>query len=343
MKTFRIILLMIILLLASYMHLAGTLAGFSDEFYGDDLALIAKWNFIARGEDDEAGEYYDKGFTFDIFDGKKLSAMDIGGKSFIFTGGGSDVAIAYDVFMELNAILREPLGTGTVAGNTNVDIYLPLIFNIEITQSNPAVDEAPLVFNNGLWFRPKDIDDLEILDENDFFSIFSGGQSFSKGSQDTITIRVNWQWNTSYYISEIDTFSAVDADPTIDNNKFNYYEDAKEVYEYLENDYLSKVQAVSDYLTVHGTPDENGEWGPHDIEGEDPCTLSTEDHLIGYNGKVTVANTAHNAIEESLFMAYDDYDTHAVNLLNAIEFEEEENLTIAFKIFGEQIEPEKEE
>ncbi len=46
----------------------------------------AKWNFGARGEDDIEGEFYNKGFTFDLFDAQSVEPMDFGEKSFTFTG-----------------------------------------------------------------------------------------------------------------------------------------------------------------------------------------------------------------------------------------------------------------
>lgn len=100
MKLRKALLILIILVSVSSGILSSTLARFTDELAGFDSALVAKWNFSARGEDDEPGEFYNKGFTFDLFrmdNEKSLEPMDVGVKSFTFTGGGSDVGILYNV------------------------------------------------------------------------------------------------------------------------------------------------------------------------------------------------------------------------------------------------------
>jgi hypothetical protein len=85
-KQGKILLILIILALASTTFLS-TLARFTDEYTGSDVALVAKWNFGARGEEDIEGVFYNKGFTFNLFNAKTVEPMDYGVKSSLLPGG----------------------------------------------------------------------------------------------------------------------------------------------------------------------------------------------------------------------------------------------------------------
>lgn len=366
------------------------MAKYTDVFSGADTALIAKWNLGARGEDDIAGEFYNKGFTFNLFDAQGIEPMDFGEKSFTFRGGGSDVAMNYDVKMKATDLMMLTTAEtkATIATAAGKDVFAPFIFKITAEINAGAAGTVPTVFSpydatspyyDTGWFRPKDI----TLDEEGYFSIFEGTPVFSAGSNDQVTITVYWQWNTSYYINDtgiaaVTAPHVVSADPstTIADKYLPYYQDAYDEYYGnggLLDRYEAATNAVAYYLDVHGSPNSDGTWPPHDTE----CTLSdaehdaayaeigdpeaqeyylsahggtkdetgyitwavhtvscTADHFTEYNALVTAANNALAACQTSLLTAYDDYDTFAANALAA-----KESVKVLFRLGGEQIAP----
>ncbi|ATW23434.1 hypothetical protein [Candidatus Formimonas warabiya] len=282
MKLRRVLIILIVLVLISSAFFSSSLARFTDEFAGSDTALIAKWNFGARGEDDTAGEFYNKGFTFDLFNAESVEPMDFGVKSFTFTGGGSDVAILYDVQMNADDLLW--LTEGTVAKTVRTAVYAPFVFKIIAEINDGAVDTAPPVFSppdyDSGWFRPVDI----TTDEDGYFSIFdhtNGEPFFSPGSMDSVTVTVYWQWNTSCYINDTGTaFVSPDTSTEISETYLPYYQAAYDEYYGpggLEDRREAAADAVSDYLDEHGSPASDGTW-EHDVD----CELSDEEHNSEY-------------------------------------------------------------
>lgn len=350
MKQIRIFALFLMAAMITATMLSSTFARYTGLSSGRDTALIARWNMGARGEDDIEGEFYNKGFTFDLFDAQSIKPMDFGDKSFTFRGGGSDVAIAYGVQMNASDLMELTTGQSkaTIAKETGRDVYAPFIFRIEAFVNAGGTDPAPVIFspydetspyyNEAGWFRPKDI----APDEDGYFSIFSGAPSFSAGSDDEVTITVYWQWNTSYYIDDTDddtVAGAVYADPStdIEEDYLPYYQAAYDEYygnDGLQERYEEAMNEVDDYLDLHGSPDSDGAWPPHDIDTDIPCTLSDAEHFAEYDDLVEAAEDAGEACETSLLTAYDDYDTFAANALM-----EKDSVKVLFRIKGEQIAP----
>ena len=331
--------------------LSSTMAGYIDVYSGGDKALIARWNLGARGEDDIDGAFYNKGFTFDLFNGQSVKPMDCGEKSFTFRGGGSDVAMTYDVKMNAADLLQLTTAEvkATIATEAGKDVFAPFIFKITAEISDGATDTVPAVFSPYTgsspyygtgWFRPKDV----AADEDGYFSIFAGTPGFSAGSNDEVTITVYWQWNTSYYINDTNIAAvtaphAVTADPSteIAGRYLPYYQDAYDAYYGpggLLHRYNAATNAVEDYLAVHGSPNPDGTWPPHDIDADTPCPLSDAEHFAQYHGLILAANGALTACQTSLLAAYDDYDTFAVNALQA-----RESVKVLFCVRGEQVAP----
>ncbi len=336
----KILAVLLIAVLFTSTRFSSTLARYTDVSSGKDTALIAKWNMGARGEDDVAGEFYNKGFSFNLFDSQRIEPMSYGEKSFTFRGGGSDVAIAYDVKMNASDLMRLTAADtkATIAKESGKDVYAPFIFKITAAINTGATDTVPTVFSPYTatspyygtgWFRPKDAD----LDEEGCFSIFAGTPDFSAGSDDEVTITVSWQWNTSYYINDTGiaavTPNTVTADPStaIADRYLPYYQEAYDEYYDsggLLDRYAAAVNAMDQYLEVNGSPDSDGNW-PSD---------ETEDLFAQYNALARAADNALEACQTSLLAAYDDYDTFAVNALDA-----KESAGVLFRLSGEQIAP----
>lgn len=350
MKLVRIFTLCLMAVMISSTLFSSTFARYTDVFSGDDTALIARWNMGARGEDDIEGVFYNKGFTFDLFDAQKIKPMDFGEKSFTFRSGGSDVAIAYDVQMNASDLMELTTDEtkATIAKATGREVYAPFIYKIEAAINDGAGDSVPVIFspydesspyyNEEGWFRPKDI----VVDEDGYFSIFSGEPGFSAGSHDQVTITVYWQWNTSFYIDDTagDTVAeAVYADPAtdIEDEYLPYYQAAYDEHYGnggLQEQYEEAVNEADDYLDLHGSPDSDGAWPPHDIDVDVPCTWSAAEHFAEYDDLVEAAEDAEEACETSLLTAYDDYDTFAASALA-----EKDSVKVLFRIKGEQIAP----
>jgi hypothetical protein len=108
MKLSYIIRLLLILTLGSMCILSSTLARYSDEYSGNDTALVAKWNFRVGTSEDNL---HNLGFTFDVFGGEALKPQAQGENTFYISSGESDVAIDYEVFMNVQRSCR-PISTG---------------------------------------------------------------------------------------------------------------------------------------------------------------------------------------------------------------------------------------
>lgn len=367
----KIFSILLVLFMASSAIYSSTLARFTDEYAGADTALVAKWNFSARGQDDPDGEFFNKGFTFDLFDNRRVKPMDYGEKSFTFTGGGSDVGIAYDVEMNVRDLLL-PV-KGTVAQEVCDHVYPPFIFKISAEINDGATDDPPVVFspdgNEDGWFRPMDIS----TDQDGYFSIFNEDAAiptFSVGSTDQVTVTVAWQWNTSFYINETDT-AHVTPNPSweIAKKYLPYYQVAHDQYYGdggLHDRRKAASRAVDDFLDEHGSPASDGTWESAcplsdteheeeywslDEEGREDYLLAhggytdeetgelswaphNVDNYIEYNRLVKREEKAIEACERSLLAAYDDYDTLAVDALD-----KKESVQVIFRIKGDQIAP----
>lgn len=126
------------------MMLSVTLTRFTGKFIRPDTPLVGCWNFGAKAEDDAGDKFNDKNCVFRLFDRQKVGPMDFGKNSFTLTGGGSDLAIVYDVEMNLKDMLW--LSKGTVAGEPDVDIHVPFVFRITTKINEGSGDRPPKVF-----------------------------------------------------------------------------------------------------------------------------------------------------------------------------------------------------
>jgi hypothetical protein len=84
---------------------------------------VAKWNFRVGSAEDNL---HNLGFTFDVFGGEALEPQARGENTFYVSGGESDVAIDYEVYMNVE-VLQTDIGWSASAD----DDYPPLIFRIE--------------------------------------------------------------------------------------------------------------------------------------------------------------------------------------------------------------------
>ena len=293
MKIRKIFAMLLTAVLITSTILSSTLAKYTDVFSGADTALIAKWNLGARGEGDIEGQFYNKGFTFDLFNARSIEPMDFGERSFTFRGGGSDVAMTYDVKMNAADLMKLTTEEtkATIATTVGKDVYAPFIFKITAAINAGAADTVPTIispyaqtspyYGTG-WFRAKDL----TPDQEGYFSIFAGTPGFSAGSNDQVTITVYWQWNTSFFINDTGIAAVtppVAADPTttIVKKYLPYYQDAYDVYYGiggLQDQYEAATNAVAHYLDVHGSPNSDGTWPPHDTV----CTLPDAEHNAVY-------------------------------------------------------------
>lgn len=296
MKLRNILLVLFLAAIISSTLLSSTLARYTDEFTGGDTALIAAWNMGARGEDDVEGEFYNKGFTFNLFDSRSVQPQDHGEKSFAFRSGGSDVAIAYDVKMNMVDLLRLTTDElkAVIGGVVDQDVFAPFIFKITAKLNEGASGSVPVIFSpydetspyyGAGWFRPKDLE----LDEEGYFSVFAGSPVFPPGSADEVAITVAWQWNTSFYLNDTDIPAVmapnnVVPDPSgeITGDYLPYYQAAHDQY-YGSGGLLERYEAAQNklelYFEVHGSPDSNGNWPPHSVA----CPMSEAEHNAHYN------------------------------------------------------------
>jgi hypothetical protein len=151
MKLLRTISMLLVVALCSLNILSSTLARYSSEYSGASTALIAKWNFRV-GTDAE--NMHNEVFTFDVFDNKSLSPQARGENSFIVSGGKSDVAIDYEIYMNVEALLAD------INGDAEGKDYPPLIFYLSSEDSSVHIEEEC-----ASWFDLKGI----VSDEDGYF------------------------------------------------------------------------------------------------------------------------------------------------------------------------------
>ena len=200
MKFGRSLPILVILTLLSFVALSTTLLRYTSEYETSDMAFFIKWNGSARDKEQE--EFYCKGFSFDLFNITAMKPMTMGEKSFTFRSGRADTAIAYDI--EINAVELGKLTTddtkAVIATEMNQDVYAPFVFKVSSTINENFKDNPPVMFQSD-WFKLQDV----IVDTDGYFSIFdldTGKPFFSPGSADEVTIIIQWQWNTSYFIND---------------------------------------------------------------------------------------------------------------------------------------------
>ena len=307
--------LLLILALASSCILSSTLARYTDEYIGSDSALVAKWNFRVGSAEDNL---HNLGFTFDVFGGEALEPQARGENTFYVSGGESDVAIDYEVYMNVQ-VLQTDIDWGP-----QDDDYPPLIFRIE-SESESA--EASIEEPYDDWF---DLQNIE-ADEDGYFLIASGHMEHS--SAELIPVTIRWWWNTSYYVGD-------DPDPVV-SEVGDYYDKAYAEYQGLVNDYNNFVSAA------------NAFWGKHrpvvtDVDGveivtydcdEEPCPYGDSDdaHKAEYQPLASAVNNARNAIDNCDKVKYDQYDTKALSALSNLDDSSPQSILI--KVTGDQVAP----
>ena len=162
--------LLLILALASSCILSSTLARYSDEYNGSDTALVAKWNFRVGSNEDSL---HNLGFTFDVFGGEALRPQAQGENTFYISSGESDVAIDYEVFMNVQVLQTD------IGWDNGDDDYPPLIFYVSSGENGANIEDP-----YDEWF---DLQNIE-ADEDGYFRIASGHLEHSSAELIPITI-----------------------------------------------------------------------------------------------------------------------------------------------------------
>ncbi|NLO20745.1 MAG: hypothetical protein GX119_01925 [Syntrophomonadaceae bacterium] len=317
MKFSYIIRLLLILALGSACILSSTLARYTDEYTASDSALVAKWNFRVGSS---ADNLHNLGFTFDVFGGEALQPQDYGDNTFFISGGESDVAIDYQVYMNVQ-VLQTDIGWSTSAD----DDYPPLIFRIE---SDSETAEATIEDPYDTWFDLQDI----AADEEGYFLIASG--HLEANSEELVPITIYWWWNTSYYTGT----------PNPDQSDTgNYYAEAVADYNILVNRYDACVHDANAFFQDHQRIVTNV------VEGEETFTVVTyqciegcpysgdEAHMNAYQDLRDDVDDAEDAIDNSWKVKYDQYDTKALSALRNLESSSPQSIMI--KVSGEQVAP----
>jgi hypothetical protein len=316
MKLSYIIRLLLILTLGSMCILSSTLARYSDEYSGNDTALVAKWNFRVGTSEDNL---HNLGFTFDVFGGEALKPQAKGENTFYLSGGESDVAIDYEVFMNVKVLQID-----IDENNGDDDDFPPLIFLIE---SESETAEASIEEPYDDWF---DLQNIE-ADEDGYFLIAKGHMEHS--SAELIPITIRWWWNTSYYVGD-------NPNPDV-SEEGDYYAKALVIWQGLVNQYNARVSEA------------NAFWGKHrpvvtDVDGveivtydcdEEPCPYGDSDdaHKAEYQPLASAVNNARNAIDNCDKVKYDQYDTKALSALSNLDDSSPQSILI--KVTGDQVAP----
>jgi hypothetical protein len=309
--------LLLILALASSCILSSTLARYTDEYSGSDSALVAKWNFRVGSAEDNL---HNLGFTFDVFGGEALEPQARGENTFYLSGGESDVAIDYEVYMNVE-VLQTDIGWSASAD----DDYPPLIFLIE---SESETAEASIEEPYDDWF---DLQNIE-ADEDGYFRIASG--HLEAGSSELVPITIHWWWNTSFYVGGKD-------DTTVDEVG-DYYDRAMDEYLAYVADYNFWVSRANSFWANHQqvvtTVDEVEIVSYNCIEG---CTHGDDDaaHEAAYQELRDAVDDARQAIDNCDKMKYDRYDTKALSALRNLD--ESSPQSILIKVTGDQVAPEQ--
>jgi hypothetical protein len=217
--------LLLILALASSCILSSTLARYSDEYNGSDTALVAKWNFRVGSNEDSL---HNLGFTFDVFGGEALRPQAQGENTFYISSGESDVAIDYEVYMNVEVLQVD------IDNNSPGDDYPPLIFRIE---SESETAEATIEEPYDDWF---DLQSIE-ADEDGYFRIASG--HLEAGSSELVPVTIHWWWNTSFYVGD-------DPNPDV-SEEGDYYAKALVIWQGLVNQYNARVSEANAFWPDH--------------------------------------------------------------------------------------------
>jgi hypothetical protein len=306
--------LLLILALASSCILSSTLARYTDEYSGSDSALVAKWNFRVGTSEDNL---HNLGFTFDVFGGEALRPQAQGENTFYISSGESDVAIDYEVFMNVQVLQTD------IGWDNGDDDYPPLIFRIE---SESETAEATIEEPYGNWF---DLQNIE-ADEDGYFMIASGHMEHS--SAELIPVTIRWWWNTSYYIGTPNSDESANG---------NYYAVALEDYLDLVDIYDARVSTANafwpDHPQVVTTVDEV-EVVSYDCTVK-PCPYGESDsaHKDAYQVLRDAVDDAEDAIDNSWKVKYDNYDTKALSALSNLD--ESSPQSILIKVTGDQVAP----
>lgn len=317
MKIYRIMVALLIVAIGSFGILSSTLARYNSEYSGLDQVLVAKWNFRVGST---ADNLQNQGFTFDVFNNQELSPQDMGLNSFVVSSGESDVAIEYQVFMNVDALLTDiydaPEGTD----------YPPLIFYV--SSSEATVTEP---YDN--WFKLNDV----VADSEGYFQVASG--QFDADFAGTHSITINWWWNTSFYVGT----------PNPDDSETgNYYAVALAIYEALVDDYNDKVDDANNFFSQHVrivTTVDGVELVSYNCPRGDSCpyTLGAPGgdidaaHMAEHARLLLEVDYALDAINNSLKCRYDAYDTRAISTMSELQTSAPEGILI--KVVGNQIAP----
>jgi hypothetical protein len=316
MKLSYIIRLLLILTLGSMCILSSTLARYSDEYSGNDTALVAKWNFRVGTSEDNL---HNLGFTFDVFGGEALKPQAKGENTFYLSGGESDVAIDYEVFMNVKVLQID-----IDENNGDDDDFPPLIFLIE---SESETAEASIEEPYDDWF---DLQNIE-ADEDGYFLIAKGHMEHS--SAELIPITIRWWWNTSYYVGD-------NPNPDV-SEEGDYYAKALVIWQGLVNQYNARVSEANafwpDHPQVVTTVDEV-EVVSYDCTVK-PCPYGESDsaHKDAYQVLRDAVDDAEDAIDNSWKVKYDNYDTKALSALSNLD--ESSPQSILIKVTGDQVAP----
>jgi hypothetical protein len=314
MKLSYIIRLLLILTLGSMCILSSTLARYSDEYSGNDTALVAKWNFRVGTSEDNL---HNLGFTFDVFGGEALKPQAKGENTFYLSGGESDVAIDYEVFMNVKVLQID-----IDENNGDDDDFPPLIFYVSSGENGANIEDP---YDD--WF---DLQNIE-ADEDGYFLIAKGHMEHS--SAELIPITIRWWWNTSYYVGD-------NPNPDV-SEEGDYYAKALVIWQGLVNQYNARVSEA------------NAFWGKHrpvvtDVDGveivtydcdEEPCPYGDSDdaHKAEYQPLASAVNNARNAIDNCDKVKYDQYDTKALSALSNLDDSSPQSILI--KVTGDQVAP----
>lgn len=307
--------LLLLLALGSMCILSSTLAQYADEYSGSDSALVAKWNFRVGSSEENL---HNLGFTFDIFGGQPLEPQSIGQNTFFVSGGESDVAIDYEVYMNVQ-VLQTDIDWGP-----QDDDYPPLIFRIE---SDSATAAANIEDPYDQWF---DLQNIE-TDEDGYFLIASGHMEHS--SAELIPITIHWWWNTSCYIGTENLDSS---------DEGNYYAVALAQYQVLVADYNDCVSEANAFWVDHQRVVTNVD-GVDIVSYEciESCSYGDSDaaHDDAYQALRDDVDDAEDAIDNSWKVKYDNYDTKALSALSSLD--ESSPQSILIKVTGDQVAPEQ--
>jgi len=318
MRLSRIVVLLLVRALGCLSTLSSTLARYNNDYSGADSAAIARWNFRVGATEDNL---HNQGFTFDVFNNQELSPQDMGENSFVISGGQSDVAIDYEVYMNVKALQADING---VPEGTD---YPPLIFYVE---SPSATVNQPYDY----WFTLKDVE----TDEEGYFLVATG--SFEANSSELHSITIHWWWNTSFYVG-------IPNDDTSATG--NYYAVALDEYEYLVqqcNYWVNRANAFCNEHKRFVTTVDGVETVTYECLAGDMCpiTLGAEGgdidaaHIAAHADILVEVDFALEAVNNSLKCQYDRYDTQAITTLKGLEDSVPEGILI--KVVGKQVAPE---